>query len=159
MCWHTFTIREATEAAQRQAKAKQLTLSAIVPALPTGLAGDAGQIQQALTNYLNNAISFTVSGHVTLRVTVEQDDAAAVQLRFAVEDTGPGIAPEDQARLFNIFEQVDNTSTRQHGGLGSGLFVTKKIAQLMGGDAGCESTLGVGSTFWFTARLRKMKGG
>ncbi len=90
---------------------------------------------------------------MTLRVSSVEEDERSVLLRFEVQDTGIGIAPEDQARLFKIFEQVDNSSSRRYGGIGAGLAMTKKIANLMGGDAGCSSRVGEGSRFWFTARL------
>jgi len=88
-------------------------------------------------------------------VKLEEDCEDNVLVRFEVQDTGVGIAPEVIPRLFSAFEQADNSITRQYGGTGLGLAVTKKLAQLMGGDAGAASTLGVGSSFWFTARLRK----
>jgi signal transduction histidine kinase len=87
---------------------------------------------------------------------VVEDDGSRVLIRFEVQDTGIGISPENQPRVFSIFEQVDNSSTRKYGGLGIGVAMTKKIAQCMGGDASLSSTPGQGSTFWFTVRLTKV---
>jgi CheY-like chemotaxis protein len=112
-------------------------------------------LQQALLNYATNAVKFTESGGVTLRVALEAEDAESALLRFEVRDTGIGVAPDALHRLFNAFEQADNSTTRKYGGTGLGLAITRKIAQLMGGDAGASSDPGQGSTFWFTARLRK----
>ena len=119
------------------------------------LLGDAMRLQQALLNYASNAVKFTAQGGIVLRVRQQAEDADAVMLRFEVQDTGVGIAPAVLPRLFTVFEQADNTTTREYGGTGLGLAITRKLAQLMGGDAGVESTPGVGSTFWFTARLKK----
>jgi PAS domain S-box-containing protein len=119
------------------------------------LFGDPTRLRQALLNYAANAIKFTDRGSVTLRVHVAQDGDDAALLRFEVEDTGIGIAPEVQARLFAGFEQADNSTTRKYGGTGLGLAITRRLAGMMGGSAGVHSTPGVGSTFWFTAWLRK----
>lgn len=148
-------LKQAVETVQAQADAKHLPI--IVEAEPTPylLLGDAHYLTTALTNYLTNAIRFTQAGRVTVRAKLAEEDKDSALLRIEVEDTGIGIATEDQARLFNIFEQVDNSSTRQYGGLGAGLAMTKKIAKLMGGEAGCTSRAGDGSLFWLTARLKK----
>jgi len=138
-----------------RATAKNLSLVVERHPLPQRLVGDPSRLQQALLNYVGNAVKFTVAGGVTLRtLCLEETDEAAL-IRFEVQDTGPGIAPQALARLFTPFEQVDNSTTRQHGGTGLGLAIVRQLAQLMGGQAGAESTVGVGSTFWFTARLRK----
>jgi PAS domain S-box-containing protein len=142
---------------QEQANAKQLRLLIDAQAIPTQLLGDPTRLQQALLNYAANAIKFTGQGSVTLRVRMVEETPENVMLRFEVEDTGIGIDPATLPRLFNAFEQADNTTTRQYGGTGLGLAITRKIAQLMGGDAGAESTPGTGSTFWFTVRLPKGK--
>jgi two-component system, sensor histidine kinase and response regulator len=136
-----------------QAKQIELILSAR-PALPT-LLGDPIRIQQALLNFLTNAIKFTESGSVTVRSAVTEESAEDVLVRFEVADTGIGIDAEVLPRLFTAFEQADNTTTRKYGGTGLGLAITQKLARLMGGEAGASSTPGIGSTFWFTVRLKK----
>ncbi len=117
--------------------------------------GDATRLQQSLLNYATNAVKFTEAGTVTLRTVILHDEAATVLVRFEVEDTGIGIFPEARSRLFNAFEQADNSTTRKYGGTGLGLAITRRLAELMGGDVGVESVPGKGSTFWFTARLSK----
>jgi PAS domain S-box-containing protein len=140
---------------QEGASAKHLELRREVAPLPFPLLGDATRLQQALLNYAGNAVKFTDSGQVSLGVRCLEDDADSALIRFEVADTGIGIDPEVMPRLFAAFEQADNSLTRKYGGTGLGLAITKKIAQHMGGDAGAESTPGRGSTFWFTARLKK----
>jgi len=139
-------------------QAKRLQLRIDIPQLPSNLLGDPTRIQEAMLNYVGNAVKFTESGTITLRVRLIEEDAASAHIRFEVQDTGIGIAPEVMPKLFSAFEQADNTSTRKYGGTGLGLAITRKIAQLMGGDAGAESTFGVGSTFWFSVRLKKGTG-
>lgn len=138
-----------------KARDKGLQLRVEPLAVPRHLRGDATRLQQALLNYAANAIKFTASGSVTLRVFCEAELADQAMLRFEVEDTGIGIAPESAARLFAAFEQVDNSLTRQYGGTGLGLAITRKLAELMGGTAGVQSAPGKGSVFWFTATLHK----
>ncbi|WP_227816050.1 PAS domain S-box protein [Nitrogeniibacter aestuarii] len=138
-----------------KAQEKGLDVVCEVGALPAGLLGDSTRLQQALLNYAGNAVKFTRNGRVTLRVRVEAADDASVLLRFEVEDTGIGIAPEVLPRLFSAFEQADNSLTSAYGGTGLGLAITRKLAHLMGGDAGARSTLGKGSCFWFSARLSR----
>ena len=136
-----------------QAQGLALVVDVQVPSQP--LVGDATRLQQALLNYAANAVRFTAHGQVVLRARVEDEDARGLCLRFEVEDTGVGIAPATLDRLFTAFEQADNTSTREHGGTGLGLVITRKLARLMDGDAGADSQPGVGSRFWFTAWLDK----
>ena len=138
-----------------RAQAKNLELRQQIQAIPYALLGDVTRLQQGLLNYANNAIKFTEQGSITLSVRIDEDAADSVLLRFAVADTGVGIAPDALPRLFSAFEQADNSTSRSHGGTGLGLAITRKIAQLSGGDAGVDSVLGSGSRFWFTARLRK----
>ena len=137
------------------ARAKNLVLITAAQSFPRNLFGDPTRLQQALLNYANNAIKFTDSGTVTLRAILAEESSDYVLVRFEVEDTGIGIAPETLPKLFSAFEQADSSITRKYGGTGLGLAITQKLAQLMGGNAGVVSTLGVGSTFWFTARLDK----
>ncbi len=140
-----------------RAAAKHLTLSVTHGELPARLRGDPTRLQQALLNYATNAIKFTERGSVTLRAHIEEDFGDAVQLRLEVSDTGIGIAPKVQDRLFSTFEQADSSTTRKYGGTGLGLSINRKLADLMGGTVGVQSSLGQGSTFWFTARLGKDK--
>ncbi len=140
-------------------RARHLQLRVETEALPPGLLGDATRLQQALLNYASNAIKFTEKGSVTLRARCAAQSGDSVLLRFEVQDTGIGIGPEVVERLFATFEQADNSITRKYGGTGLGLAITRKLAQVMGGDAGVTSTPGLGSTFWFTARVRKGEAG
>ncbi|NHC07497.1 response regulator [Azonexus fungiphilus] len=129
-------------------------LTEVAP-LPAGLIGDPARIQQALLNYASNAVKFTPHGQICLRVRLLEEDADSALLRFEVEDTGIGIDEAVLARLFSSFEQADNTTTRKYGGTGLGLAITRKLARIMGGEAGASSRPGQGSLFWFTVRLKK----
>jgi len=138
-----------------QASAKRLSLSIEQHPLPWGLVGDPARLQQALLNYVGNAVKFTAAGSITLRALCVEETAESALIRFEVQDTGWGIAPEALERLFVPFEQIDSPIARRQGGTGLGLAIVRQLAHLMGGDAGARSTVGAGSTFWFTARLRK----
>ncbi|MEW6677687.1 MAG: PAS domain-containing protein [Pseudomonadota bacterium] len=139
----------------QKARDKGLRFNIETASLSHPLRGDPTRLQQALLNYAANAIKFTEQGHITLRVTQDAESDDTATLRFEVVDTGIGIAPETLPKLFSAFEQADNSTTRKFGGTGLGLAITKKIAEVMGGTAGVTSTPGQGSTFWFTAILRK----
>ncbi|SDH86424.1 response regulator [Propionivibrio dicarboxylicus] len=119
--------------------------------------GDATRLGQALLNYLGNAVKFTRKGTITLRALVVDETAHDVLLRFEVEDTGIGVAKENLPRLFHSFEQADSSTTRRFGGTGLGLAITRRLSQMMGGEAGVESVEGIGSTFWMTARLGRVQ--
>jgi signal transduction histidine kinase len=128
---------------------KKLTLrSNLPPELPLGR-GDERRITQVFLNLIGNAIKFTDVGEITVRVTTS--NGAFV---VAVADTGPGIAPEDQEKIFQEFQQGDNSSTRKKGGTGLGLSIAKHIVEMHGGRIWVESTPGKGSTFWFTLPVR-----
>jgi signal transduction histidine kinase/ActR/RegA family two-component response regulator len=138
-----------------RAKAKGIRLLIETESLPTNLVGDPTRLQQCLLNYATNSIKFTEAGTVTLRTLKQEETDESVLVRFEVQDTGIGIAPEAMSRLFSAFEQADNSMTRKYGGTGLGLAITRRLAELMGGEAGAESTEDVGSTFWFTVRLKR----
>ena len=142
-----------------RALTKGLDLVVEAGEVPETLLGDSTRLQQALLNYATNAIKFTEVGRVVLRVKRIDANADGVLLRFEVEDTGIGIAPEHLPRLFSAFEQADNSITRRYGGTGLGLAITRKLAGMMGGDAGAISEPGQGSTFWLTVRLPRAPGG
>ncbi|MEW6678882.1 MAG: response regulator [Pseudomonadota bacterium] len=140
---------------QDRAQAKGLQLEWHVHAPDRPLLGDVTRLRQALLNYAINAVKFTETGGIVLEARVEEDSPSHLLIRFQVRDTGIGVAPEVLPRLFSAFEQADNSTTRKYGGTGLGLAITRKLAELMGGGAGVESTQGAGSVFWFTARLAK----
>jgi len=139
------------------ARGKGLQLAMQQEGLPTMLRGDPTRVSQALLNLMGNAVKFTLQGSILLRCTVEPgadgDGDGAVQLRFAVHDTGMGVPADKLPSLFDAFEQVDSATTRRYGGTGLGLAITRRLARLMGGEAGAQSVLGQGSCFWFTARF------
>jgi signal transduction histidine kinase len=141
-----------------QIKAKGLHLLIKKEPLPFDLLGDPTRLQQTLLNFLNNAVKFTETGSITIHICLQDETADSVLLRFEVIDTGIGIAPDTLPRLFSAFEQADNSMTRKYGGTGLGLAISRRLAELMGGEAGGASTPGEGSTFWFTARLKKCDG-
>jgi PAS domain S-box-containing protein len=138
-----------------RAQEKGLRLLVSLEPVPDPLIGDATRLRQGLLNYVSNAVKFTEKGTVTLRARLMDSNATGVLVRFEVDDTGVGIAPEQMGRLFNAFEQADSSTTRQYGGTGLGLAITRKLARLMGGEAGASSEPGRGSCFWFTARLAR----
>ena len=141
---------------QQTVEEKGLTLRLEVDPMPGGLVGDATRLGQALLNYASNAVKFTDGGSVTVRTHLEEESEDAALLRFEVQDTGLGIAPEKLAKLFSPFVQADSTTTRKYGGTGLGLAITKRLVMAMGGEVGVQSEVGTGSTFWFTARLKKV---
>jgi PAS domain S-box-containing protein len=146
-------LSTACDMVGERAQAKGLELVVDTDHLPQRLRGDPTRLSQMVINLLSNAVKFTDSGWVRLKGDLLDDRDGRVLVRFDVQDTGPGIAPERQAELFNAFEQGDNTTTRRFGGTGLGLSLTRNLAAAMGGTVGVKSTPGAGSTFWFTAWL------
>jgi signal transduction histidine kinase/CheY-like chemotaxis protein/HPt (histidine-containing phosphotransfer) domain-containing protein len=145
--------RTAEQLAERAQRKGLHMLVDYDPAVPTAVIGDPIRIRQIVTNLLGNAIKFTQDGEVTVRVSLESPGSEMnqqIRAKLAVLDTGSGISPEGQAKLFRSFSQVDGTSTRIHGGTGLGLSICKQLSALMGGTIGVESEIGQGSTFWVT---------
>ncbi|WP_159789438.1 CHASE2 domain-containing protein [Sodalinema gerasimenkoae] len=162
-------MTDVTRLLYAKAQSKGLELRVEVDeAIPAHIEGDPTRLRQIFINLAGNAIKFTAQGSVTLRASYanrpqpptfpseEVPDKASetIWLRFTVQDTGIGIAPEHQHKLFQSFSQVDASTTRQYGGTGLGLAICKQLTQLMGGEIGVESQWGQGSTFWFTTRVK-----
>jgi PAS domain S-box-containing protein len=129
----------------------------IEPQLLRSLYGDPTRLSQALLNYAANAVKFTDQGSIVFRARLLDEAEHDVLVRFEVQDTGIGIAPENLTRLFSAFEQADPSITRRYGGTGLGLAINHRLARMMGGDVGADSQPGAGSTFWFSARFAKVE--
>jgi len=160
-----FDLREIVEltldvlAESAQAKGVELT-GLLLPGTPVHLRGDALRIRQVLLNLVGNAVKFTEEGEIIVRVsvpTVEGQNSGLTVVRFEVQDTGIGIAPETLRYLFQAFTQIDGSTTRKYGGTGLGLAISKRLVSLMGGDIDVTSTPGVGSTFWFDLTLEQAR--
>jgi PAS domain S-box-containing protein len=153
-------VRGTLELLERTAKSKGLELRAFIdPDTPTELRGDGGRLRQVLINLIGNAIKFTPHGEVKLHISVDRQTKEKASLFFRITDTGIGISPKTQARLFQAFTQADGSTTRRYGGTGLGLAICKQLVEKMHGDIGVESAAGAGSTFWFTVELPKQSKG
>ena len=153
-----FSLKEQTEIAMEmvaaRAQEKGLILSCnIVADVPDNVIGDPTRLRQVLMNLLGNAIKFTASGTVSLRVEPDGDPLSPTSLRFSVQDTGIGIPDEKQARVFERFTQADSSTTRRFGGSGLGLTISKRLVELMGGRIWVDSKVAMGSTFSFAVPL------
>ena len=160
-----FDLREALEDSvdlmAPVAHAKGLELILLVYSdVPLALYGDSNRIRQVLLNLIGNALKFTSQGSVVVRVMLEEQDCehGATSIRISVSDTGIGLNQEQQSRLFQAFSQADSSATRRFGGSGLGLFISKKLVELMGGDIGVESAAGEGATFWFSLCCVRVQG-
>jgi PAS domain S-box-containing protein len=152
-------LREALATAELLGAEKGLTFQAELAAdLPARVEGDPVRLKQVVGNLLFNALKFTERGGITLRAHLAGREGDATRVRVAVEDTGIGIASEDLPRLFGMFEQADQSTTRRFGGTGLGLVICKRLVEAMGGRIGVESRPGQGSTFWFELPFRVLAG-
>jgi signal transduction histidine kinase/DNA-binding response OmpR family regulator len=148
-------VEGAMEVAADQAQAKGLELALLYDSrLPHGLRGDAGRMRQVLINLLSNAVKFTHRGEIVVSADLVEAAGERASVRLAVRDTGLGLSEESRRKLFQPFTQADSSTTRKYGGTGLGLSICKRLAELMGGEIGVDSTPGQGSTFWFTAALQ-----
>jgi signal transduction histidine kinase len=137
-----------------KASQKKLDLSCLtMPNVPRSVKGDQERLKQVLLNLINNAIKFTETGSISTRIELIEQSTDSVKVRFSIADTGIGIPANRMDRLFKSFSQVDASTTRNYGGTGLGLAISKQLAELMGGEIGVQSTMGQGSTFWFTVKL------
>ena len=137
-----------------KAGSANLELAGCVDAqVPTALKGDPGRFRQVLLNLLGNAVKFTKEGAITVAISLVNETTKTATIRVEVTDTGIGIDPIAQERLFESFQQADSSTTRQFGGTGLGLAICKKLVEGMGGTVGIDSQVGQGSTFWFTAEF------
>jgi two-component system sensor histidine kinase RpfC len=141
-------------AAQAAAKGVEFIIS-IMPEVPPALRGDPHHLRQVLINLAGNAVKFTQKGSVTVHVSVQSETEVDVRLKFSIRDTGIGISPEAQARIFDSFTQADDSTSRRFGGTGLGTTIAKQLMTLMGGRIGVESAIGLGSTFWIEVQLEK----
>ena len=150
------TIEDVVKTAMPKFQAKNLIFALdIAPDLPVTVQGDSARLQQILRNLLNNACKFTATGEVALLVNRVTEDEKEIQLQFNVRDTGIGITPENQEKLFKAFSQVDSSDSRKFGGTGLGLAIVKNLVEMMRGQIGVQSAPGEGSDFWFTIFLNK----
>ncbi len=141
-------------AAQAAAKGVEFVVS-LMPEVPPAVRGDPHHLRQVLINLAGNAVKFTDAGSVTVHVSVQAETESNVRLKFSIRDTGIGIAPEAQSKIFDSFTQADQSTTRRFGGSGLGTTIAKQLVQLMGGRIGLESAIGLGSTFWVEIDLEK----
>jgi PAS domain S-box-containing protein len=147
-------LRDVGRVLAVQADAKGLELTTDVDErLPRMVRGDPGRLRQILLNLGGNAVKFTASGEVSLRIHLVEESSSGVMVRCEVRDTGAGIPEDKLSGLFQPFMQVDTSSTRRFGGTGLGLSIVRRLVELMGGETGVESREGEGSLFWFTARF------
>jgi PAS domain S-box-containing protein len=148
------TVFQAMRLVEAVARSKNLALAIdIEQGVPDIIQGDPGRVRQVLLNFLGNAIKFTEQGRIQVNVSM---NALKSALCFEVIDTGIGLAPHDQMRVFQPFTQVDGSVTRKYGGTGLGLAICKKLVDMMGGEIGIESKEHQGSTFWFTVPLKNL---
>ena len=149
-------LNDAIRLLSARAREKALEVSCLIDReVPLRLRGGAGRLRQVLVNLVGNAVKFTVRGKVTVRARLDREDDRLAVVRFSVEDTGIGIPPDRRYDIFLPFTQVDGTVTRNFGGTGLGLAISRQLVDMLNGQIGVESEVGIGSTFWFTAMFEK----
>jgi len=152
----TVSLEEVADLMAASAHIKNLELATLIyRGVPTSLRGDVSRLRQVLLNLVNNAIKFTSAGEVVIRAVLQSETPTTATIAFSVADTGIGIAPDAQYKLFQPFSQVDASTTRRYGGTGLGLAISKQLVELMGGTIGVESNEGQGAKFWFTLTFTK----
>ena len=153
------TVEDVASTLARRAQDKGLELACLIhPDLKVNLHGDPARLRQVLINLVGNAIKFTHQGEIVIHAEPTLETDTQITIRFAVQDTGIGIPQERQKAIFERFTQVDGSTTRKYGGTGLGLTISKQLVEAMGGKIGIESTVGVGSTFWFIVPIEKQAG-
>ena len=151
-------VESAADICAASARAKGLALvTHVAPDVPATVFGDAHRIRQIMINMIGNAVKFTDAGNVIVRAIVDHLEGDFTFVRFSIADTGPGIAVENLDTLFEAFRQVDQSARRRHGGTGLGLTISKRLVEFMGGTLGVDSTVGAGSTFWFTLAFERVE--
>ncbi|MDP1596537.1 MAG: response regulator [Methylotenera sp.] len=155
-----FDIKEmldnVIDMAAEKAQDKGLVLNFEVDSnIPERIHGDSLRLGQILINYITNAIKFTIQGEINVAIKMVKEDETELVLHFSVQDAGIGLTNEQQQQLFQPFQQADSSTSRKFGGTGLGLAISKQLATLMQGEVGLESQYGLGSTFWFTAKVNR----
>jgi PAS domain S-box-containing protein len=150
------TVKEVNDLFWLKAQKKNIGMSPYIDeSVPDTVEGDSVRLRQILINLKGNALKFTEHGEVSLEVRLEEETHKDILLRFEVRDTGTGITPDAQQKIFDAFSQADSSMARRHEGTGLGLAISKQLVEMMGGNIGMESTPGKGSLFWFTVRLKR----
>jgi len=154
------TLEDAADVVAMAAAKKELEFSCLIHhEVPALVRGDPGRLRQIVVNLAGNAIKFTERGEVVIRADLERENGSLVKIRFSVSDTGIGIPAGRKELLFQSFSQADSFTARRYGGTGLGLAISRHLCEMMGGEIGVESEVGVGSSFWFTCMFEKQAPG